>query len=92
YPGVELSVESLANATQGIDLHNVKTLSCEDQTKTIATVFIPDGKLTVFEKKLEDYVNYKKNRHGKPLDNQKLIDAIQAIHTASFQSVWSDDD
>lgn len=43
YPGVELSVESLANATQGIDLHNVKTLPCEDQTKTIATVFIPDG-------------------------------------------------
>lgn len=92
YPGIELSVESLANATQGIDLHNVKILSCEDKTKTIATVFIPDGKLSFFEKKLEDYVSYKKNRHGKPLDNQKLIDAIQAIYTASFQSVWSDDD
>lgn len=92
FPDIEIAVESLANATQGIELYNVKTITHDNQIKTIATVFIPDGKLHHFEQKITDYLNKKKNKHKKPLDNQKLIDSIQSIRTAAFAAIWSDDD
>jgi len=92
FPDIKLAVESLANATQKIELHNVKTITQNNQTKTIATVFIPDGKLNFFEQKITDYLNEKKNKKGGPLDNQKLLDTIQSIRTAAFSAIWSDDE
>jgi hypothetical protein len=92
FPDIEIAVESLANATQKIELHNVKTITQDNQTKTIATVFIPEGKLHSFEQKITDYLNEKTNKHNEPLDNQKLIDSIQSIRTAAFTAIWSDDD
>ncbi len=92
FPDIEIAVESLANATQKIELHNVKTIIQDNRTKTIATVFIPEGKLHSFEQKITDYLNEKKNKHDEPLDNQKLIDSIQSIRTAAFAAIWSDDD
>lgn len=86
FPGIEMAVDRLANATQKIELHNVKTIIQNDQTKTTATVFIPDGKLHTFEKKITDYLNEEQR------DNQKLIDTIQSIRTAAFTAIWSDDD
>jgi hypothetical protein len=92
FPDIAIAVESLANATQKIELHNVKSITQATQTKTIATVFIPDGKLHSFEQKISDYLNKKKNVNNKPIDNQKLIDSIQSIRTAAFTAIWSDDD
>tara|TARA_R110002033_G_scaffold20300_4_gene51495 strand:- start:23208 stop:25748 length:2541 start_codon:yes stop_codon:yes gene_type:complete len=92
FPDIEMAVESLANATQKIELHNIKTVIQNDQTRTIATVFIPDGKLHFFEKKITDYLIEKKNVNGRPIDNQKLIDSIQSIRAAGFSAIWSDDD
>jgi hypothetical protein len=92
FPDIAIAVESLANATQKIELHNVKSITQGTQTKTIATVFIPDGKLHSFEQKIFDYLNKKKNVNNKPIDNQKLIDSIQSIRTAAFTAIWSDDD
>src|SRR5471032_303146 len=51
-PNVELAFESLANETQKIELLSVR----KDGTSTIANVFIPDGKLTHFEKYLTEYL------------------------------------
>jgi hypothetical protein len=59
FPDIELAVGSLADATHKIELHNVKTVTQNNQTKTIATVFIPDGKLHCFEQKITDYLNEK---------------------------------
>ena len=91
FPNIELAVESLANATQGIDLHNIKSVVEGGEVKTIATVFIPDGKLHSFEKKITDYLNEKKTDARRPLDNQKLVDAIQSIRTAAFSAIWSEE-
>lgn len=90
FPDIKMAVESLANATQKIELHNVKTVTQNNQTKTIATVFIPDGKLHIFERKITDYLNQNKDINGKPRDNQKLVDTIQSIRTAAFAAIWSD--
>jgi len=87
FPGVEMAIESLADARQNIELLNVRYL--DEQVH--ANIFIPHGKLSVIEKKLEAYLTYKKNKKGGPIDNRKLIDAIQSIREAAIDSLWSDD-
>jgi hypothetical protein len=91
FPDIEMAIGSLANETQKIELHNIKTITQDSHTITIATVFIPDGKLNIFDKKITDYLIKKKNINGKPIDNQKLIDSIQSIRSAAFAAIWSDD-
>jgi Subtilase family len=85
--GVEMAVESLADATQGIELLNVR----HSKNQVFATIFVPEGKLAVVEKKLQAYIDHKKDKNGKPRDNQKLIDAIQSIRSAALSSLWTDD-
>ena len=57
---------------------------------TLANVFVPTGKLDHSEKLIRDYLGYKRNRNGYAIDNQKLLDTIQAIQTASVQALWTD--
>ena len=47
FPTVELAFESLARERSGIELLNVRQ---RKQSKTLATVFVPDGKLEHFER------------------------------------------
>lgn len=84
--GVEMAAASLARDNQGIELMNVRNLD----NQVLATVFVPQGKLRHFEKLLADYVGYKTDRIGRPRDGQSLIDAIQALRVATFESLWTD--
>lgn len=83
---VELAAESLARDRQGIELMNVRRRG--DQI--FATVFVPEGKLTHFEKLVSEYVGYKTDKNGAPRDNHNLIDAIRTLRVASFESLWTD--
>lgn len=85
FPGVELAFESLAVERSGIELLNVR----HEEHKTIASVFVPDGKLHIFENKIKVYLE-KDNPKGEP-KNQNLIDAIRSIRLASIRSLWTDD-
>lgn len=87
FPGVELMIESLADARQQIELMNVH----QTKNQTLATVFVPEGKLTVFEEKLQAYLEEKKDINGKPRDNRKLIDSIQSFRLAAVEAMWTDD-
>jgi hypothetical protein len=51
FPDVELAFESLARERSGIELLNVQ----QGQAETVATVFVPDGKLPHFERLIQDY-------------------------------------
>lgn len=84
--GVEMAAASLARDNQGIELMNVRNLD----NQVLATVFVPQGKLRHFETLLADYVGYKTDRIGRPRDSQSLIDAIQALRVATFESLWTD--
>tara|TARA_R110002033_G_scaffold59417_1_gene109104 strand:+ start:117311 stop:119848 length:2538 start_codon:yes stop_codon:yes gene_type:complete len=84
FPAIEMAIESLSHSSKKIDLLNVKTVYDGDDKVTIATVFIPEGQLVYFEKKLQDYSS------NKPRDSQKLIDSIQSIRRAVFSAIWSD--
>ena len=41
FPDVELAFESLARERSGIELSNIR----HEENRTLATVFVPDGKL-----------------------------------------------
>jgi hypothetical protein len=82
-----LAFQSLAAERSGIELLNVR----HDESKTLATVFVPDGKLHILESKITAYLDDTKDtKKGLP-KHQKLLDAIRSIRTASIQSLWTDD-
>lgn len=84
--GVELAAESLARDRQGIELMNVR----EQGDQVLATVFVPQGKLTHFERLIEAYAEHRTGAGGRSLDNQSLIDAIRSVRVATFDSLWTD--
>ena len=87
FPDIELAFESLARERQGIELLHVR----QEDNRTCATVFVPDGKLDHFESLIRDYLAKKQDSAGRARDNQPLIDAIQQIRAASLRELWMDD-
>lgn len=86
-PGIALAFESLANATQGIELLSIR----EEGEYTYANVFVPDGKLAHFEKYVAEYLGEKKNKNGDPIDHRPLLDTIEIIRAAGLRARWNDD-
>ena len=87
FPEIELAFESLARERSGIELLNVR----HQGDRTSATVFVPDGKLDHFERLIREYQEEHRDSIGRPRDHQRLIDAIQEIHSASLRALWTDD-
>ena len=88
FPDIDLAFESLSRENQGIELRNVR----HRDDVTYATVFVPTGKLEHFERLIRDYLDRREDRIGRPRDNRRLLDAIQAIRAASVRALWTDDD
>lgn len=86
FPDLTLTLEGLADSRQGIELLNV----VKRENKTLATIFVPEGKLDVIERKIIDYIEEKHDRRGRPRDNRKLIDTVQSFRTAVLDSLWTD--
>jgi len=61
-----------------------------DNNKTYASVFITEGSLQDFEKKINAYFSRSKQKNGKPKDNQPLIDTIASFRKATVKAVWTD--
>ena len=88
FPDIALAFESLARERFGIELLNVRL----DGDRTLATVFVPDGRLDHFERLIRDYLEEKQDSIGRPRDNRKLLDAIRRIRAASLRALWTDED
>lgn len=86
FPDVALAIESLEQRKEGIELLNVRQAG----NVTVASVWIPEGKLDHFEKKIVAYLTEKQASNGRPIDNQKLIDAISDIRAAVLEDLWTD--
>ena len=87
FPDAEMAYASLARDGSRIELLNVR----QENGRTCATVFVPDGKLSHFEKLILAYLEERRNKAGKPRDNKTLIESIKAIRTATLQALWTDD-
>jgi len=86
FSGVELAVDSLSDVRAGIELLCVK----HESDKVIASVFVPEGKLDKLVGKIEAYMQYKTDKNGQPLDNRKLVDAIESLKVSAIESLWTD--
>lgn len=85
-PDFELKFESLEAQRSGIELLAVQEL----EGRTLATVFVPEGKLDILIQKLNDYLDSKKDSpKGKPR-NQDLIANIASIRMAALEALWTD--
>lgn len=85
-PDVELAFEKLHNETSHIELLSIHT----EGEYTYANVFVPDGKLDHFEKKIAAYLEEKKDKNGKAMDNRPLLDTIESIRAAELRELWTD--
>lgn len=87
-PNVELAFESLSRQRERIELLNIR----REDNVTFATVFVPDGKLDVFEQIIQDYVADKRTKDGKKsLAHKALVNTIQEVRAATFEALWTDD-
>lgn len=86
FPEIELAFESLARERSGIELFNVR----HEGEVTKATVFVPDGKLSLFENWINDYLAQKTGKDGRALDHKKLVNAISEIRAATLRELWTD--
>ena len=87
FPDVEFALEGLDLISHGIELLSVRSVA----HLMFASVWLPYGKLGVFEDKIKAYLEYKCDINGKPRDNQKFLDAIQDVRASVIEDIWTDD-
>ena len=75
FPNVALAFESLTREHQGIELLSVRRKG----DSTLATAFVPEGKLVHFEKMISDYVARRRDSIGRARDNRRLDGPREAI-------------
>ena len=85
-PDFELALNSLESIRQGIELTAVR----QRASVMLATVFIPEGKLSYFTNKLEAYSS-EQTSTGKA-KNERLFAGVSEIHLAALESFWTDDE
>ncbi|MCA9119263.1 MAG: S8 family peptidase [Planctomycetaceae bacterium] len=83
--GLKLALKSLERRPSGIELLNSRVI---DDVMT-ATVFIPEGKESIFLNAFERYCYEDDTRTGKP-KAKKLAESINRIRLATIRSFWTD--
>lgn len=87
-PGFELAFESLEFRSSSIELLAV----VENQGRMLASVYVPEGKLGIFIKKVEAYLTQEsvsKKGIAKPR-NKNLVESIAHIRLAALNGLWTD--
>lgn len=90
-PNFELKFESLDLTRSGVELCTVKTTA---DNRTQATVFVPDGKLDLFLKRVVAYRDKMRmppsgDGPGRP-QNQDLVEGITGIQLAALEALWNE--
>lgn len=89
-PGFNLKLDSIEDRRKGIEVACVRT----DGDVQVATVHVPEGSLTHFLKRVEEYLTEdtkgtaKTPAHPK---NQELIETIARLKLATLRSFWTDE-
>lgn len=91
-PDVALAFESLGYELGKDPQKKIEVLSVRTEgDTTYANVFVPDGKLSHFERYVEDYLAERKNVKGHALDHHALLNTIASIRRAEIRALWTDD-
>ncbi len=86
-PGFPLALQSLDRRGAGIELLTVK----DRGNVVLATVFVPEGGLSKFEKLISDYQSKLDGRSGNP-KNENLVANVASIRRAVLESLWTEQD
>jgi hypothetical protein len=89
-PGFSLQLDSLDNRRSGIELVAVSHIEPSEGQQDVvkATVFVREGRLEVFLKKIEQYLQ-EETKKGTPR-NKPLIESISEIRLATIRALWTD--
>ncbi len=92
-PNFELQFESLDVVRSGIELCTVKSTP---DNRTQATVFVPDGKLDLFLRKIRAYRDEmtrprRETTEPRP-QNQDLVEGISRVQLAALEALWNESD
>lgn len=89
-PGFDLALKSLDRGDRSKLQRHIELVAVREQgNQTLATVFVPEGKLKVFEDLVSKYAA-EESKGGKP-KNQELVESIAEIRRAVLGSFWTDD-
>lgn len=83
-PGFDLKFDSLEYLRSGIELLSVRVVD----GKTIAAVYVPEGKIAHFITVMEQYLA-ENTPKGNP-KNRLLVESISAIRIAALEAFWTD--
>jgi hypothetical protein len=85
-PDFQLKFESLEAHRSGIELLAVQQI----EGRTLATVFVPEGKLDILTRKLSAYLDPERDSPAGKAKNQELIANIASIRKAALEALWTD--
>ena len=89
WPGFELELSTLDPARQPPELVAVVERGQDDERVQTAVVHVPDGSLSFFIKRLDQYA-MEETRKGNP-KNANMVDRIAEIRLATIEALWTDD-
>ena len=81
-PGFKLKLESLEMRGSGIELCSSRV----DDEVMHATEFVPQGKVSLFVRKFEAYVNQEPQKR----DYRELVESITSVKLAALEAFWTD--
>lgn len=84
-PGYDLKLESLELQRHGIELLSVAS---DDQGSMAAKVFVPEGELIRFLRRIEAYATHQTSRGT--YRNKRLVESIASIRLAIVEDFWED--
>lgn len=89
FPGVELALASMESRRGALrpELRAVRAKRVNGQVLQMATVFVPDGAMSHFLQRLDDYLAQADS--DKPA-HRNLIDRIRGVRLASVEALWTD--
>jgi hypothetical protein len=89
-PDFDLAFESLDVTSSGIELLALK----EEDGRMLATVFVPEGKIGHFIRRVEAYLDPARDtsnvRGENNPKNRKLVESIGQIRLAALEALWTD--
>ncbi|MFT4526810.1 MAG: hypothetical protein ACI85F_002990 [Bacteroidia bacterium] len=88
--GFGLVTKQLEDKRVGIRLLNIRTVRENGESKSIATVYVPNRSKGHFLKKIRQYAEEENSKSKNPR-HSKLINSIESIQLALLESFWQDD-
>jgi hypothetical protein len=83
----DLSLDSFEDKRAGIERMAFQEL---EEGHGVLTVFVPEGRLGVFEKKLEEYLDPAKSVSNGKRAHEKLLNSVQLIRRTVLKDLWTD--